>query len=281
MTLKKRHVIIHLVAHRATLESELEGLEPEGATSLFCWFQKRNADTDEAVTRQSMDEQVHEKIAINGQEYDPAEAQNFIDRGKQTIEAERKWNTSLDKVWPEYGKSRETLKQMESQLAEARSQLEKFQTKQEAGTETPADEAKAKEAAKRLGLILKDDLDSSGYIKKDELDKYLSERDQEREAVKQVLSQAETLEKELDGSDGRPKFNKKIVLAYANTYGKADLKEAYEEMHEDTLKSWKKEQIDAEKKPELKTFNAGDKKQPERVKVTDANVKDLLREKLG
>ncbi len=221
------------------------------------------------------------KLIINGQEYDPAEAQNFIERGKQTIEAERKWNTSLDKVWPEYGKSQETLKQTQSELTEAKTQLAEFQSKKIKGTDTQEDLTDAREAARKLGLILKDDLDESGYIKKDDLPKLFQSFQAEQDAVKQVLTTADKLEGEIDGSDGRPKFNKKVVLAYANSYGKTDLLEAYEEMHEDTLKVWKDQKIKEKENPALKTFNGGDKKEPKRVPVTDDNLKDLLNEKLG
>ena len=44
------------------------------------------------------------KIVINGQEYDPTEAQELIDTGRKTREYEKQWNTKVDAVWPEYGK---------------------------------------------------------------------------------------------------------------------------------------------------------------------------------
>lgn len=220
-------------------------------------------------------------VTINGQEYDATEAHSLIEKGRMTSEYEQKWNTSLDKVWPEYGKSRETIKSLESQLTDSQKQLQEFQVKKDAGTETPADVQQAKEAARKLGIILKDDLEQTGYIKKDELPKYFQQFQQEQEAVKAVLNEAEKLEKEIDGTDGRPKFNKKVVLAYANSYGKTDLKEAYEEMHEDSLKAWKDNQISMQKKPSLKTLRAnGGSKEPGEVTVNDDNVNDLLKEAL-
>jgi hypothetical protein len=170
---------------------------------------------------------------------------------------------------------------MQSELETARQQLTQFQTKKDAGTETQADVAQAKEAARKLGLTLNEDLEKSGYIKKDELDSYLEEREKQRDAVKSILSTAEKLEKEIDGTDGRPKFNKKVVLAYAQAYGIGDLQKAYEDMHADSIKSWQDAKIAAEKKPGLKTLQSiSGNKEPKSVFVTDDNVNNLLKERL-
>jgi chromosome segregation ATPase len=215
------------------------------------------------------------KVNINGQEYDPTEAQSLIDLGRQTKEAEAKYNTSLDKVWPEYGRSQSTVKQLTQELSEAKTQLTEYQSKVNSGTDTKADLTEAREAASKLDVNLKD------YIKRDDLDKYLDERDTVRNQVETILKAADKLATEINGDDGRPKFNKKAVLAYAQAYGISDLKAAYEDMHEDTLKSWKDEQIARETKPGLKTLKpTGAKGEPEKTKVTDDNVKDLLKETL-
>src|SRR5258706_2662187 len=112
-------------------------------------------------------------VSINGQEYDVSDAQRFIDLGKKTSEAEQRYNTTLDTVWPEYGKLNQTKKQLEQELQDAKTQLQEFQAKQEKGIETPVDLTEAREAARKLGLTLKEDLDKKGYIRKNDLDNYL------------------------------------------------------------------------------------------------------------
>lgn len=224
--------------------------------------------------------QAPETISINGVDYSLEEAQTLIETGKRTQEAETKWNTKLDNVWPEYGKLTQEQKNWEEQKKKYEEDLAKLQTKQELGTETAEDVAKAKEAARKLGITLNEDLEKNGYIKKEDLEKYLEERDTKQEAVRKVLAEADKLETEIDGSDGRPAFNKKVVLAYANSYGKSDLKEAYEEMNEKALKAWQEAQIEAKKGKSLKTLQPGGEKNPKQEKVTDDNVKDLLKEKL-
>ncbi len=230
---------------------------------------------------ENQNQEEHLKITINGQEYDPTEAQDFIEAGRKTRELEKQYNTSLDKVWPGYGQAKGQVSQLERELSEARSQIEEFKSKQQAGTDTNADLAEAKEAARRLGIPLKEDLDKEGYIRKDQLDSFLEERLSQRDAVNKILKEADTLESKYDGSDGRPKFNKKVVLAYAQAYGQTDLEAAYRDMHADTLSAWEKQQIAARTKPGLNTLaSQRGNKQPGKVAVNKDNAGDLLSEAL-
>ena len=230
-------------------------------------------------------EVVSEKVVINGQEYDVNQAQELIGLGQKTREYETQWNTKLDKVWPEYGKTTQTLKTREAELTEARSKLAQYEQKKDAGVETSMDVRQAQEAARKLGITLKDDLEKEGYIRKTELEsileQHISKREQEKEAVNQVLSQADKLEKEIDGSDGRPKFIKKVVLAYANAYSIPDLDAAYKDMNSEALKTWQDAQLASKKSPSLKTLKGGNAtKQPAPVAMNDGNVNEALKEAL-
>jgi len=226
-------------------------------------------------------QEVLNTVTINGQEYDSADAEALIGLGSKTREYEQKWNTSLDKVWPEYGKSQTTLKQLQTENETYKKQLADFQAKQSVGTETNLDVQRAREAAKQLGLVFQEDISKNYITREQALEIARQERESER-AVENVLNTAEKLEKEITGEDGRPKFNKKHVLAYANTYGFTDVQAAYEDMYSDALKGWKETQLQANKSPGLKTIQTGGaSKQPKDVKITDDNVRDALREALG
>jgi|GEM_PF-1994650 len=221
-------------------------------------------------------------IVINGEEYSSDEAQELVGLGKKTREYEQKWNTSLDKVWPDYGRLTQEHKATQSELAEAREQLAKFSEKKDAGTETQVDTSKAREAARKLGIIFNEDLEKSGYIKKDDLPKYFQQYTAEQKAVDKILGDADKYESEITGEDGRPPFNKKAVLAYMQAYGIEDPIKAYEDMYEPQLKSWKDQQVAGKKNPSLRTIDKPEgKKEPKPVKVTDDNVMDLLSERLG
>lgn len=224
--------------------------------------------------------QIAPVISINGVDWDPSELESVITKGKQTIDLEKQWDTPVDKVWPEYGKTRETLRTVESERDAARKDLAEFQAKQNAGIETPADVKQAREDARKLGLTLDEDLDKRGYIKKDDLPQLFQTYTQQQEEIKKVLDKADSLEKELNGSDGRPAFNKRIVLAYADAYKIPDLRAAYEDMHKPQLDAWKAEQVNSQRSKGLKTLGQGGEKTVKETKVTDDNVGSLLNESL-
>lgn len=220
-------------------------------------------------------------ISINGVDYDPTDVQSLIDLGSKTRDLEKQWNTPVDTVWPEFGKSREELKTTQQQLADAQTKLQTYEAKKDAGTETAADTQMARKAAKELGIILDEDLDSRGYIKKDELDSYLDQRIAYRDEAKKVLDNAYSLEKEIDGSDGRPAFSAKAVLAYGSSYGIPDLKAAYEDMYKSQLDAWKTKQVTNQRSKGIDTLSPGGAKAPTLTKVTDDNIKAMLGEALG
>lgn len=222
-----------------------------------------------------------EKVVINGAEYDVTTAQELIGLGQKTREYEQKWNTSLDKVWPEYGKTTQTLKQFQTENEQLKQQIAQFQQKQVAGIETPTDIRQAQEAARKLGIVLNEDLSNQGYIKRDELEKYLEQREREKQAVETVIQTGDRLEKEIDGTDGRPKFSKKVVMAYASAYGIPDLMKAYEDMHSSDLETWKKTQLESKQTPGLKTLKGGaTAKAPKPVAIDDSNFDSALKEAL-
>lgn len=226
----------------------------------------------------------HSKITINGQEYDPADVQSNLDFAKSVRENEQKYGITYDKLWPEYGKRGESLKTYESELSQARQELETFRNKKDAGVETIADEhqaQQARETLRKLGFTAKEDLDKEGYIKKTDLDSWYEQRREAERATEKILSEVDKLEKEIDGTDGRPAFNKRAVLAYMQAYQMPDPKKAYEDMHEAYLKTWQDQQVKAQTKPGLKTLKSTPgNKQPADVKVNKDNFDDILRERL-
>lgn len=230
-----------------------------------------------------MDDQtnVPSNIVINGQEYSTEDIQSALEVKNKAGELESKWNTKLDSLMPEYTRLTQERSQWQSEKQQLQQQIAHFQQKQDRGTDTEADFEKAKEAARKLGIPLKEDLEKEGYVKKDDLEKYLEERDLKRSQVESILKKADELEQQIDGSDGRPKFNKKMVLAWAQAYGKTDLMEAYKDMHGDVLKEWEATQVESKKNPSLKTIKpSSGKKEPSDVRPNDDNVKDMLREQL-
>jgi len=220
-------------------------------------------------------------ITINGEEVELSQVEELYTVGKTTRDLETKYNTSLDKVWPAYGQSREQIKSLSQERDAALAELQSFRSKSQEGNATAQDFKDAKEAAKSLSP---EDLEKAGFIKKDQLDSYFEEKynskRQQDQAVESVLQKAGDLEKEIDGSDGRPKFNKRAVIAYASAYGFNDLGEAYEDMHKDAIESWKEEQVARQTKKGLNTMKSGGAKEPNQPKVNRDNLGSTLGEAL-
>lgn len=223
-------------------------------------------------------------VVINGQEYTPEEAQDLIDTGRKTHEYETKWNVKLDSVWPKYGEVSTNYKTVEGERDQARQELNDFKAKQQRDIETPADIKSAQEAARKLGIVLDEDIKEK-YIGRDELETWYTTRREkeksEQNAIDSVLKEADKIAEEVKESGSPIPFKKKAVLAYASAYGFTDLKQAYEEMNSDELKPWREEQLASKKGHSLKTLTMGaGKKAPDEVRVTNDNVRDLLHESL-
>ena len=224
-----------------------------------------------------------EQIIINGQAYSPEDATQLVELGNKWKKTESELNTSLDKVYPEYTKASQRAAQLEKELAESRAEAERYKQEQveKAKAETPDTIQQARKAARELGLADEDYLKEKGYMTRDEVDQYFAEKQNQQELVKNVLSNAASLEKEIDGSDGRVPFDQRAVLAYAASYGIDDLRQAYDQMNERGNAKWKEAQIAQESRPGLTTLTSNGKKEPARVKIDNNNLGDVLGEWLN
>lgn len=228
------------------------------------------------------------KVIINGQEEElsPEDAANLITKARSVDELEKKYNTSFDKVWPDYNRSQQEKSQLAKELDEARENLKKFESDPKEGKETDQDVQNAIEAARKLGIPLREDLEKEGWLKQEDVEKLFEEREANKRATDQILAEAEKLERDINGSDGRPEFNKKAVLAYASNYRREDgepfanLTEAYEDMNRTRIEAWKTAQVEAEKAKSLRTLGKTAKKEPTAPRVTNDNLGDMIKESL-
>lgn len=226
-----------------------------------------------------------EKIVINGVEYDPSDAQTLIDLGSKTRDFEKQFNTNLDgvgKQMSDYTRATQEAaraKDLERELEEAKRKADEYDRIRQS-VAIPDENKKALQAARELGLADQEYLTQKGYVTRDELNKIIEERQTQQALVNNVLTQADQLAKEIDGSDGRIPFNKKAVLAYASAYNIADLGQAYDEMNETANKAWKDKQLADAKKPGLTTLQPRGAKVPEEKKIDDSNFSQALREEL-
>jgi hypothetical protein len=220
-----------------------------------------------------------ENITINGLEYTPEDATQYLELGKKYKELEGKLNTSLDKVYPEYTRATQRNKELEDELKARDVKLAEFEQKNK--PQIPEDLKSVREAARKAGLVDEDLLAEREYVKKSDLDEFFNQKQTQQKLVDNILTKSSSLEKEIDGSDGRVPYDSDAVLAYASAYNIEDLEEAYEKMNNKGNAKWKEAQLSRVEKPGLTTLRGGGKKEPEPVKVTDDNFKQLWDEQFG
>lgn len=217
----------------------------------------------EEVTEPQPEVQEPQKVKVGEDEYSQEELAQLVGLGKIGREAEEKFHTKIDKVWPEYTKAQQKLREYEAVN----------QKPAEPQVKVNEDEVvkQARQEAKRLGIALDDEIE----------DRVTKKIMQVLEA-KDLLDQCKSLEGEIDGSDGRPKFSTDAILAHMQSTGIKNPEKAYKDMHESEIDRWKEEQI-AKAKPKgmvtEPTSTAGSKQPPE-IKVDRNNFEAMVRDAL-
>lgn len=125
----------------------------------------------------------------------------------------------------------DVLKEVKQELAELKTGFASNQTS--LTPQVPVDPA-VKAQEDMIKQQFKKVADELGYVSQDHLRQ--KERDQ---ILEQTLT---TLEKELDGKDGRPKFNRDAVIKHALENNIGDPMKAYKDLNESGLINWHVEQ---------------------------------------
>ena len=215
-----------------------------------------------------------QNFKLGEEEYSQEQLEELVNFGKLAKEAEEKYNTKIDKVWPEFTKKSQAIKEYETKIAEYEEQLK--QRDQQFSPEDQEQIDQAKEAARKIGLLTKDDLKDLGMMTKDDFEAQYARVSQ----AQKLLDDMGKYSKEVDGSDGRPKFDVDDMLNYMQDTGIQDFKLAYKVRYDDELTSWKESQLNKAKKPGLyteKTSTMGEK-MPIPDKLDRNNLKDHVRQ---
>ena len=178
---------------------------------------------------------------------------------KETLANLSKGYSELEKQLSGQPKGSENFDKINERLEEMR---EMIKATKESSNESGEDE---------YAKIQKDELRKQGVVFAEDLEKV------REEAVKdtEFKSEIKTLEKELDGKDGRPKFDPKEIGSYALENNLTHLKplDVYRHKHFDTLMDWgAKKAIEKNKapgSPEGGRTNKGEPKLSELSKIDD------------
>jgi hypothetical protein len=216
-----------------------------------------------------------EKIKLGDQEYDPSDLQDLVNLGKLGKEVEEKYNTKLDKVYPEYTKATQKVKELESQAQELTDLKEKMaKTEQGQGGFT---QDQIEVARQQLSQIM-----GGKLMTETELESWYTSRKQRDDGVTRLVNDVDNLISDVK-ANGKPETSKEELLNYMNEKGITDPTSAYKLMKENELDEWKMTKLASGKRQGLHviTGSTAGGKQPSPVKTTIQNLNEMVREALG
>ena len=209
-----------------------------------------------------------DKIKVGDAEYTQDELSRYVNLGRLGAEMEEKWNTKIDAVYPNYTRSREEVKTLQDQLAEAKASIPE---------PTLAPDAEQSKEALR---ILKEQF---GVVTKDDLKQFVDQQYEEKSASEKLFNAVTGYSEEVDGADGRPVFKPEEVLLHMQETGIKDPMRAYKDKFENELDAWKAEKlVKGEVKEPIVTVTkaTAGSKQPNEVRPTKDNLQQLLNDAL-
>lgn len=181
------------------------------------------------------EQEAPEKIKVGEDEYSQEELESLVGLGKIGREAEEKFDTKIDKVWPNLQKTINEKKELEEKLADLEKKAEqKIVEKQEQGQKLSPEEQ---------DKFIREELKKHGAVLKEDFDQYYQQR---REGEK-ILTQTErTIKRAV--KDGKPKVDTEDLLGFMKDEGIRNPETAYKIMFETELDQWKADRL-AKAKP--------------------------------
>src|SRR3990167_1964780 len=146
------------------------------------------------------------KVKVGEKEYSQDELSAIVGLGETAREIEEKQSTKLDKVFPEFIKSRQELKELRGELDEYRATQERLKVAVTGEQEAPDPEAlkaQAIEQAKALGLLTADEARTIA---------------REERPAERILEEIENLNADATET-GKPKVDGRELLEYMQEEG--------------------------------------------------------------
>jgi hypothetical protein len=216
-----------------------------------------------------------EKIKIGDQEFDSKELEELVGLGKQTREIEQKYNTKMDRVYPEYIKTTQQLKEAQG-AQEKLNALEQQIEQQKLGAQGLTED-QIVQAREQLYNIM-----GGKPLTDKDADAWYQSRRQQEKAVETLLGSVDKLSTSVE-KDGKPAFDKKELLEYMDQTGISDVDAAYKIKYEKELDDWKMDKLNKGKRSGLYTVTSSPagSKQPSEVRPTMANIEAMVSEALS
>ena len=223
---------------------------------------------EEEVVEEKKEEVKLETIKVGEKEYTQEELSRKVGLGELADELETKWNTKIDKLYPEYTKA-----------TQERGELQKYKDEQE----RLATEAKAKkgeeltpEEIKKQALTEADNL---GVVHTGNINKFIGSFLQARDLIddaEAILTRA--------GEEGKPKTTVDDLLTYMDETGIKSPDLAYKAKFDKELDTWKQTQLAKVKSGDMQTLDSSTAggKEPEIPKLTNIDsLRDAMKSRFN
>ncbi len=225
------------------------------------------AEVEETSEEEETAEEEVKKIKIGDEEYTEDELKELVSLGKIGKEAEEKYQTKIDRVWPEFTKKSQRLKELEEKIAKREEEVAK--TKLAVGQELSPEEQRriAREEARKLGILLDEDFDRL-Y--------------QERRQAERLIEEAEDMVLEAQEKYGIKTTVKELLEHMAKPESPKNVEKAFKDMFEEQIEAWKEKQLAKRKGAELvtETASTAGAKEPKKPKLTRENIREAVAEAL-
>ena len=219
---------------------------------------------DEEVKVEETKEEKVETIKVGEKEYTQEELSRKVGLGELADELESKWNTKIDRLYPEYTKSTQELSELRK-YKEGQEKIE-LETKSKKGEELSPEELK------KQALTQADEL---GIVHTGNINKFISTFLQARDLIDDAESVVDKAKE-----DGKPATTVNDLLAYMEETGIKDPAKAYKDKFEPQLDEWKTKQLAKIKADGMQTMDSSTagSKQPEPQKFTNLDsLRDAMK----
>lgn len=189
-----------------------------------------------------------EKVKVGEAEYTQEELSRLVGLGKIGAEAEERYNTKLDRIWPNYVRASQELKELkEKSTAEV--------TPPQPNAQVSPEQAKEQVATilKEMGFVTKVEAEQAAAVYVQGVKLY--------DNVNGILASAK--------ADSKPSTDADTLLQYMVDTGVKDPQAAYELYFKPQLKEWEKTQIEKIKPTDVTTQegSTAGSKQPGETKI--------------
>lgn len=220
---------------------------------------------DEFYGDQIPDEPIIEKIKVGEKEYSQDELQHLVELGSIGVEAESKYKTKIDRVWPQFQSIVNEKRELEERLRVQEEQKTQAQYQQNQNPNQPLTESQIRDAALKQAEEL--------GIGPQSVRKTIIEVMQGQRLLDDISSTIDNMT-----GEGLPNTTTEDLIAHMQETGIRNPEKAYKDMFEKEWISNQTEKLSQIKRTGMPTISASTagSKAPAPVRVTNDNLNELL-----